>query len=269
MRKPDGLDDPLVPVAMSRPVIGLTCYVERARWNAWDEPAALIGQNYVGSLANAGALVAIIPPDATDELVLDRIDGLVLSGGPDVDPSCYGATPHAATGSPRRQRDTAEIALYRGARERNMPVLGICRGLQIMAVATEGSLHQHLPDLVANTVHRKAPGTFTEHGATFAPGSLIAKIAGEQRVTVNSSHHQAVADPGALTVTGWADDGTIEVAADLAAHFSLGVQWHPEAAGSALSARLFAAFVVAARNWVASGRDHRDIAGSGDQIGVT
>lgn len=254
--------------ALGRPVVGLTCYLERARWNAWDEPAALIGENYLSSLSDAGARVVILPPDATSDLVLDRIDGLVLAGGPDVDPALYQAAPHSTTDAPRSQQDGAEMMLYRGARKRNMPVLGICRGLQIMAAATGGSLHQHLPELVGGSLHRNAPGAFNKHDATFAPDSLIARVIGGERATVNSSHHQAVANPGGLTVTGWAEDGTIEVAEDVGAHFALGVQWHPEAATSVVSARLFAAFVAAARQWVGGGRMAR-ATGACDQSGVT
>lgn len=250
MKDPSDPEARLGLTTMSRPVVGLTCYVERARWNAWDELAALIPDGYVRSLTDAGALVAILPPDPSADAasVLDRLDGLVLAGGPDLDPALYGALPHPSAGSPRTDRDLAEIALFRYAQERDMPVLGICRGLQVMAVATGGSLHQHLPDLVGGTLHREAPGTFSRHGATFAPGSLVAGIIGARQAVVNSSHHQAIADPGLLTVTGWADDRTIEAAEDPEARFALGVQWHPEAARDETSAALFAAFVAAARN---------------------
>ncbi|MEI6623540.1 MAG: gamma-glutamyl-gamma-aminobutyrate hydrolase family protein, partial [Actinomycetes bacterium] len=235
---------------MGRPVVGLTSYTERARWNAWDEPAAVIHDAYVRSLTEAGARVVILPPDTLDDAVLDRIDGLVLTGGADVDPALYGVAALPNTDTPRAERDAGELLLYRGARERGMPVLGICRGIQIMAVAEGGSLHQHLPDLTGGTRHRDAPGTFNDHGATFAPDSLVARIVGAQQTTVKSSHHQAVSDPGRLRVTGWADDGTVEVVEDPAALFSLGVQWHPEVASSeGSSAAIIAAFVAAARQW--------------------
>lgn len=253
-RTPEGRDAGPRRVEMSRPVVGLTCYLERARWNSWDEPAALIGEHYLRSLTQAGARTVIVPQDVVDNSVLDRLDGLVLAGGADVDPATYAADPHSATGPTRPERDQAEIMLYTGARERGMPVLGICRGLQIMSIATGGSLHQHLPDLVGDTSHRSAPGTFNDHGATFAPGSLIARIVGAEHTVVNSSHHQAVADPGLLTVTGWAQDATIEVAEDPAAHFGLGVQWHPEVVQTEVSARIFAAFATAAGRWAADGR---------------
>lgn len=234
---------------LSRPVVGLTCYIERARWGVWDEQAALIGVDYLRSLTDAGARVVILPPDTVDDEVLDRIDGLVIAGGPDVDPARYGARAVPTTDSPRVERDAAELLLYRGARERCMPVFGICRGLQIMAVAEGGNLHQHLPAVVGNTRHRDALGTYNAHGAVFKPDSLVAGIVGAQRVTVNSSHHQGVADAGRLTVTGWADDGTVEVAEDPAAPFVLGVQWHPEVDTTEVSARIFTAFVRAAGKW--------------------
>jgi putative glutamine amidotransferase len=230
-----------------RPVIGLTCYVEQARWGAWDQRAALIPWTYVARLEAAGARVVILPPDSTDADVLDRLDGLVISGGADVDPARYGQEPHATTDVPRLERDSGEVVLYQGARDRDLPVLGICRGLQVMAVAEGGSLVQHLPDVVGDTRHRDAPGTFNDHGATFAEGSLAAAVVGASAVVVNSSHHQSVADVGSLTATGWADDGTIETAEDPAARFVLGVQWHPEAAvDPAVSDRIFRALVQAA-----------------------
>jgi putative glutamine amidotransferase len=242
---------------MSRPVVGLTCYNERARWNAWDEPAAVIHDSYVRSLTEAGARVVILPPDTLDDGVLDRIDGLVLTGGADVDPALYGAAALPSTDIPRVERDSGELLLYRGARERGMPLLGICRGIQIMAVAEGGSLHQHLPDLTGDTRHRDAPGTFNDHGATFAPDSLVARIVGAQQATVKSSHHQAVADAGRLRVTGWADDGTVEVVEDPAAVFALGVQWHPEVGSSeGSSVAIIAAFVASARQWSDASHPH-------------
>lgn len=213
---------------MPRPVIGLTCYLEPARWGAWDIEAALLPHWYVDLFQEAGARVVILPPDTgADVDVLDRIDGLVIVGGADVNPAAYGELPHETSDQPRASRDTSEANLYRGARERRMPVLGICRGLQVMAVAHGGSLHQNLPDL-SSLVHRERPGQFVEHAAVFTHGSIIAESLGATDVTVNSSHHQAVRDPGDLIVTGLAPDGTIEVCEDPSMPFCLGVQWHPE-----------------------------------------
>ena len=234
---------------MKQPVIGLTSYLEPAKWGAWDLPAALIPWNYVNKLQAAGASVVLLPPDANNHEAISRLDGLVMAGGADIEPARYGAAHQEGTDKPRVERDASELGLYRAAREANIPVFGICRGLQIMAVAHGGSLHQHLPDVVGNTLHRNAPGTFNDHGATFTPGSLIADIVGATEVTVNSSHHQAVDSPGDLTITGYAEDGTIEVCEDPSAEFVLGVQWHPEFSDDEqVSENLFRAFVKVCAN---------------------
>lgn len=234
---------------MNQPVIGLTSYLEPAKWGAWDQPAALIPWNYVNKLQAAGATVVILPPDADNHDAISRLDGLVMAGGVDIEPARYGAAHQEGTDKPRTERDASELGLYRAARDANLPVFGICRGLQIMAVAHGGSLHQHLPDVIGNTLHRDAPGTFNDHGATFTPGSLIAELVGATDVTVNSSHHQAVDSPGDLTVTGYAEDGTIEVCEDPSAEFVLGVQWHPEFSNDEqVSENLFRAFVKACAN---------------------
>lgn len=213
---------------MSRPVIGLSCYLERATWGAWDVTAAVLPVWYLDLFQQAGATVVLLTPDTDpDPAVLDRVDGLVLVGGADVDSRLYGEEPDVTADEPRIVRDRTEMAYYRGARDRGLPYLGICRGLQIMAVCHGGSLHQNLPD-VSELVHRERPGQFVDHGATFAPGSRIAEVMGANATIVNSSHHQAVKDPGDLTVTGWAADGTIEVCEDPAGGFVVGVQWHPE-----------------------------------------
>jgi putative glutamine amidotransferase len=231
---------------MTKPVIGLTSYLEPAKWGAWDLPAALIPWNYVSKLQAAGAVVVLLPPDADNHEAISRIDGLVMAGGADIEPARYGAEHHEGTDIPRVERDASELGLYRAAREKNIPVFGICRGLQIMAVAHGGSLHQHLPDVVGNTLHRDAPGTFNDHGATVTPGSLIADLVGATKVTVNSSHHQAVDSPGDLIVTGLAEDGTIEVCEDTSVEFVLGVQWHPEFSDDeATSENIFRGFIAA------------------------
>lgn len=228
---------------MTRPVVGLTTYVEPASWGAWKNiPAAVVQQWYITKLQNAGARVVLLPPDTVDVDVLDRLDGLVMCGGADIDSRLYNEPPHETADVPRETRDASEIALYRGAMQRNLPVLGICRGLQIMAVAEGGALHQHLFDVVGDWKHREIPATFTEHGARFTPGSRIAAILEATDVVVNSSHHQSVKDPGRLTVTGWAVDDTIEVCEDPTKKFCVGVQWHPEAMEDP---RIFEAFVSA------------------------
>jgi len=234
---------------MPAPVVAVSCYLEPARWGAWDLPAALVPAWYVDLLRAAGALVVLLPPD-NDAGALTRLDGLVLAGGADLDAGLYGEQSHESSDAPRTTRDESELALYRRARALEMPVLGICRGLQVMAVAHGGSLIQHLPDVPDARVHREHPGTFVDHAASFVEGSLAASLLGTGPVAVNSSHHQAVASPGDLTISGWADDGTIEACEDPSADFCLGVQWHPEHPDRrAPDLPLVSAFVAAAARY--------------------
>jgi len=227
-----------------RPVVAVSTYREPTRWGAWEVPAAVLHAWYVDTFVAAGADVALVPPGAGTG-ALRRVDGLVLVGGADIHAGRYGAPSHPTADVPRTDRDDHELALYADARARDLPVLGICRGLQVMAVAHGGSLHQHLPD-VSDLVHRREPGTFTEHRVRLVEGSQIAHIFSATEITVNSSHHQAVAVAGDLTVTGLAEDGTVEVCEDAGAQFVLGVQWHPEHPDRRTEdAPLIAAFVTA------------------------
>lgn len=213
---------------MSKPVIGVTCYQEDAAWGAWQINAAVLPRWYLDLFQSAGFRIVLLPQDADPDVsVLDRLDGLVIVGGADVDARLYGEEPHATADVPREVRDASDLALYRGARERGMPVLGICRGLQIMAVAHGGSLHQDMPE-VSELVHRERPGQFVDHLARAHEGTLAARLYGTADFTVNSSHHQGIKDPGTLTVSGLAADGTIEVCEDPSSPFCIGVQWHPE-----------------------------------------
>ena len=213
---------------MARPVIGVSTYVEPARWGAWEVPAALLHEWYVDAVREAGGRAVLLPPDIDDADVLDRVDGLILIGGADIGPATYGAEPHPTTDQPRLQRDASEILLCRGARDRDLPLLGICRGLQVMAVAHGGTLIQDLPDAGYGLAHREQPGTFTQHDVAFADGSRIAAIYGTTTLGTNSSHHQGIADPGSLVPTGWSRDGLVEVCEAPDARFAIGVQWHPE-----------------------------------------
>ena len=213
---------------MGRPVIGLSTYVEPARWGAWEVPAALLHEWYVDAVRDAGGRPVLLPPDSNDDDVLDRIDGLILIGGADVGPANYGAEPHPTVDAPRVERDASELLLCRGARARDLPLLGICRGMQVMAIAHGGSLIQDLPDAGYGLVHREVPGSFTEHAVRFAPGSRIADIYGVPTLSTNSSHHQGIADPGSLVPTGWTQDGLVEVLEAPESRFAVGVQWHPE-----------------------------------------
>lgn len=222
---------------MARPVIGICTPLERARWGAWDLDAFLLPRSYVDAVHRAGAMALLLAPDPAltkdpDE-VLDRIDGLMLAGGGDLDPQVYGADAHPETIGCVPVRDAFEVALLRRALERDLPVLGICRGMQIMNVACGGTLHQHLPELSGHDEHRRVLGSFdgADHDVRLAPGSLAARAAGEEIHATKSHHHQGVDRVGeALEVTGWAIMDELPEALELPANgFALGVQWHPEA----------------------------------------
>ena len=227
-----------------RPVIGITSYVETAKWGVWDQPAVVLPYSYVLGVEAAGARAVVIPPspEAADEVVA-RLHGLVFAGGADLDPAMYGDPPHPSTMGVRADRDAGELPLLQAALRADLPVLGICRGMQLLAVAHGGTLVQHLPEVVGHERHRPSPGVFGQHEVHTATGSLVRTVLGE-RVVVPSYHHQGLASPGSLTVTGWADDDTAEVVEDPARRFALGVLWHPEAGDDA---RLFEALVAATR----------------------
>jgi anthranilate synthase component 2/putative glutamine amidotransferase len=215
---------------MNGPVIGLTSYVEPARWGLWDTTANLLPYDYVRSLTEVGARPVILPPVEGAETLIDRLDGLVLVGGGDVEPARYGAEPDPRTDRPREFRDRAELALADAALAAGLPMLGVCRGLQVVNVLRGGTLHQHLPDLVGHEGHSPTPGTFGRHRVTIEPGSRLAKILDGEEADVPTHHHQGVDRLGdGLVPVAWSDDGVVE-AAELDAHpFALAVQWHPEA----------------------------------------
>ncbi|MEU4561711.1 gamma-glutamyl-gamma-aminobutyrate hydrolase family protein [Actinoplanes sp. NPDC023936] len=226
-----------------RPIIGITSYVVPATWGVWQSlPSTLVPHDYVEAVTLAGGRAVVLPPDDRDAGVLRALDGLVLAGGPDVDPALYGAACEPLT-EVRPGRDAGELVLLRAALDADLPILGVCRGMQLLTVAAGGSLHQHLPDVLGHERHRPGPGVYGEHEAAFAPGSRIASLMGEDR-TIHCFHHQGVADPGTLTVTGWADDGLPESVEHPDRRFVLGVQWHPE---YRRDQRLFGSLVDAAR----------------------
>jgi len=225
-----------------RPIIGITTYVEPATWGVWhDLPTALVPHAYVEAVTLAGGRAVLLPPDDLDADVLWKLDGLVLGGGADLSPELYGAEREPLTDT-RPHRDAAEMLLARTALERDLPILGVCRGMQILAIAAGGRLHQHLPDVLGHEKHRPAPGVYGSHHAQFAAGSRIAALMGDD-TEVNCYHHQGVADAGTLTVTGRTEDGLAEAVEDPAHRFLLGVQWHPEVHRDK---RLFGALVRAA-----------------------
>jgi putative glutamine amidotransferase len=236
---------------MDRPVIGMCTAWERARWGMWDDAAALLPRNYIDAAHRAGGLVILLPPDPAladqpDE-ALDLIDGLLLAGGADIDPGVYDAEPHDETVDTVPERDRFEIALVRGAIARDLPVLGICRGMQLMNIARGGTLRQHLPDELGHEDHRRTPGTFdgADHEVRLAEGSLAAHCAGELLHGTKSHHHQGVGRIGdGLEVTGWAVMDDLPEALELPdRRYALGVQWHPEADEES---RLIASLVEAA-----------------------
>ncbi len=229
---------------MARPVVGITTYRETARWGVWNCPAVLVPADYVRHVSGAGAVPVLLPPIPGDVEVLDRLDGLVVAGGADVDPARYGAERSPRTGPTATDRDEAELALLAAALERDLPVLAVCRGLQLLTVLRGGTLVQHLPDVVGTDVHVPAPGTYGDNTVRIAPGSRLAGLVGTDAVWA-CHHHQAVDRLGeGLTAVAWAQDGTVEAAELDGARFVVGVQGHPEVGDDA---RLFAGLVEAAR----------------------
>ena len=227
------------------PVIGITSYVEPARFSVWEMPATLLPHAYVEQVVRAGGQPVVLPPAGDPSAVLPRLDGLVLTGGGDLDPASYGAAPHSRTGYVRDFRDSAELRLVSAALDDGVPFLGICRGLQVLNVALGGTLHQHVPDVVGDDRHCLSPGRYNRFPVTVAPGTRLAKALGQETVEVSHYHHQAVdrLGPG-LTATSWSSDGLVE-GAEVEDHpFAVGVQWHPEADEDP---SLFAALVSAAR----------------------
>ncbi|GIG65798.1 gamma-glutamyl-gamma-aminobutyrate hydrolase family protein [Phytomonospora endophytica] len=229
---------------MTRPVIGVTCYVERARFTAWDVPASLLPQSYVDRVTAAGGQPVILPPTGAPASLVNVLDGLIVAGGGDVDPARYGEPAHPETGYVRDFRDEAELALVGAALDRGLPFLGICRGMQVLNVHLGGSLHQHLPDVVGHTGHAPAPGQYGRIPVEVDAGSALAKVTGAASLEPAHYHHQALDRLGeGLSVSARTADGCVE-AVELAGHpFALAVQWHPEVDADT---GLFAAFVDAA-----------------------
>ena len=215
---------------MAKPIIGITTYVVPAKWSYWELDAALVPAAYVDAVARAGGRAVLVPPtsDGIDE-TLDAVDGLIFSGGADLDPELYGQEAHPETFGIQEERDRAELALLEGALERDMPVLAICRGSQVLNIARGGDLVQHLPDVVGDEKHKHTPGTFADHEIELEDGTRLATLLGD-RAPVKSHHHQGFGRIGeGLRVAAHAEDGTIEAVEASDRRFALGVLWHPEA----------------------------------------
>jgi putative glutamine amidotransferase len=231
-----------------RPLIGVTSYEpEEVRTGVWVFSAALIPSTYVDAIARAGGRPLIVPPldDGVDE-TLDALDGILLSGGEDLDPAHYGAERHPETKGVHEARDRAELALLKAALERDMPVLAVCRGSQVLNVALGGDLVQHLPEVVGHDEHRHTPGAFADHDVRVAADSRLGELLGD-RAPVKSHHHQGFGRVGqGLREVAWAEDGLVEGLEDPARRFALGVLWHPE---EGEDGALFAALVAEARRY--------------------
>jgi gamma-glutamyl-gamma-aminobutyrate hydrolase PuuD len=211
-------------------VIGITSYAQEATWGVWKLPAALVPLAYVDAVEQAGGRALVVPPseDGVEE-TLELLDGVIFSGGADVDPARYGAEAHPETDQPQARRDAGELALLAAALERDLPVLAICRGFQLLNVVRGGDLVQHLPDEVGVDTHKQVPGVFAQHPVEVKEGTRLGAIVGAGS-DVTSHHHQALGRVGrGLVETAWAADGTLEAVEDPDMRFVLGVQWHPEA----------------------------------------
>jgi putative glutamine amidotransferase len=242
-------------------VIGICAALERARWSVWDQRAMLLPSNYIEAVQRADGLALMLPVDpliaAEPDELLDLIDGLMLAGGADIDPGSYGQSAHRETVETVPERDRFEIALTRGAIAREVPVLGICRGMQLINVALGGTLQQHLPERYGHHEHRRVTGSFdgADHEVLLNEGSLAALAAGEPRHATKSHHHQGIDALGeGLRVSGVATIDDLPEAIEWAGgpserSFVLGVQWHPEADRAS---HVIGAFVAAARTRAAT-----------------
>jgi len=214
---------------VGKPVVGITTYLTRAAWGAWDMEAALVPADYVRAVERAGGAPLLVPPGADLEATLALVDGLVFSGGSDLDPELYGDEAHPETNGIVRERDDFELELMQAALAQDIPMLAICRGSQVLNVALGGGIEQHVPDRVGSDVHKETPGVFAEHDVEVVAATRLGSILGS-RHDVKSHHHQGFGELGAgLREAARAPDGTVEALEDPSRRFALGVLWHPEA----------------------------------------
>jgi gamma-glutamyl-gamma-aminobutyrate hydrolase PuuD len=235
---------------VARPLIGITTYITPAKWSYWELEAALIPVDYVRAIERAGGRALLVPPseDGVEE-TLQALDGLLFSGGSDLDPDLYDQEAHDETFGIHEERDRAELALLEAALRRDMPVLAICRGSQVLNVARGGDLVQHLPDVVGDEKHKHTPGTFADHDVTLESGTRLGSLLGDH-APVKSHHHQGIGRIGeGLRVAAHAEDGTVEAVEDPGRRFAVGVLWHPEAGDDA---RLFEELVREAAQYRAA-----------------
>jgi putative glutamine amidotransferase len=217
---------------MSAPVIGLTTYREDATWGVWHQPADLLPTQYADAVRSTGGVPVLLPPvgePGAADVVVARLDGLVISGGADVDPGRYGAEPHERTAGWRPDRDEWEAALLTAADARGLPVLGVCRGMQVMAVHAGGSLEQHTPDVVGHEEHSPGGDAYGTVTVATDPGTRVAGLVGE-RLSVSCHHHQSVRTHPGFVPSAYAADGTLEAMEAPGERFCVAVQWHPETA---------------------------------------
>lgn len=235
-----------------RPIIGITSYAQPAKWGAWDLPAALVPLFYVESVERAGGRPLLVPPsDIAVEETLDVLDGIIFSGGIDIDPERYGAERHPATDPAQAHRDSGEFQLLEAALARDLPTLAICRGFQLLNVLRGGDLIQHLPEAVGHDGHRETLGVFSQHPVDVKEGTRLEAILGPRHGAVRSSHHQGVGRVGeGLIESAYAEDGSLEAIEDPSKRFAVGVLWHPEMEED--DKRLFEALVAEARTFRAS-----------------
>lgn len=237
------------------PVVGICAAIERVRWGPWDETVTMAPRSLASAVQKARGIALLLPPDAAlaedPDSLLERFDALLLAGGADLDPASYKAEAHPETRGARPERDAFELALARGALDRDMPVLGACRGMELLNVACGGTLEQHLPDRLSSDRHRHTPGAYGDHEVRLEPGSLAARAAGGGRITVKSHHHQGVGELGkGLAVSGWSEPDDLVEAIELPGRrFALGVLWHPE---EDQASKVIGSLVEAARTQVAA-----------------
>ncbi|MCK2037920.1 gamma-glutamyl-gamma-aminobutyrate hydrolase family protein [Microbacterium sp. SSW1-49] len=231
------------------PLVGITTYLERAQQGVWDVRAAFLPEQYLTGVTSVGGIALLLPPQDPDtaDAAIAGLDGLILSGGADVAPELYGAERHPTTDPARVDRDAWELALFRAAERRRIPVLAICRGLQLVNVARGGTLQQHLPESLGTERYRIGGGVFAENQVAVAQDTALAEVLGQDSVSVRSYHHQGIDRLGeGLVAAAHSDDGLVQAFVDTeGGSHVVGIQWHPEE--DAEDRRLFQDLVTQAR----------------------